>query len=459
MRYTLLPLSLLALGVSATAIPAQPVMMTDKSVYDVIKGLGDSMKFQQYLDKNPDVRSRLQDLSHKYTVFVPNDKAFEKLPDDLKDSLFMVDNAEFLKYHIAHGDYAGAGMLTLHTVPSLMHEEDIGDHLQRIRIDAGLTSTNVNFYAKVLGTNTDAANGAVHQLDSVLIDPPRQGKLLKHFPGDFSTTKLGLEKTHLDQWLHRQSVRGGTGFIPSNKAWEAVDDDVRNWLFSDQGSDYLRAVLEYHVVFDRTLYSDTLYFGNDKERRRHHAALPADRVLRIGKRVASDEFLWYVDTAGETPVCREGAIPGEANAQIGSSCKISFPTVLEKSQLDVEVSRLLGHVTIRLNDKIDVQTMDGIARDGVLHSIDDVMLPCHKDNDHKHKDDKLLKDLSLDDLKKYLEPFVKHDSRKVGGHNHWMDGAVPHFQNLQEEMTHEHVAETLEDVKEHILHLLDTIEL
>ncbi|KAL2888249.1 Transforming growth factor-beta-induced protein ig-h3 [Ceratocystis lukuohia] len=457
MRYFTIPISLFALGAYASTLPVQPVMMADKSVYDVIRGLGDSIKFQQHVDKNPDIRARLQDLSNKYTVFVPNDEAFEKLPDHVKDRMFSADSAEFLKYHIAHGDYAGAGMLALHTIPSLLHEEDIGDHLQRIRIDAGLTSTNINFYAKILGSNTDAANGAVHQLDSVLIDPPRQGKLLQHFPGDFSTTKLGLDKTRLDKWLHRQSVEGGTAFVPSNKAWEGVKDDVRNWLFSDDGLEYLRVVLEYHVVFDRTLYSDTLYFG--KEEDRHHET-PAHRVLRIGKRVASDEFLWYVSTAGETPECKEGPIPGEANAQIGSSCKINFPTVLEKSQLDVEVSRLLGHVKIRLNDKVDVQTMDGIARDGVLHSIDEVLLPCHKNGkNHKHMDDKLLKDLELDELKKYLKEFVEHDSRKVGGHNHWMDGSMPHFKNVMEEETGRVVVEKLEDFKEHIHHILDEIEL
>lgn len=49
---------------------------------------------------------------------------------------------------------------------------------------------------------------------------------------------------------------GGTFFAPTNLAFKKLGPKVNAFLFSRWGEKYLKALLKYHVVLDRTLYSD-----------------------------------------------------------------------------------------------------------------------------------------------------------------------------------------------------------
>lgn len=52
---------------------------------------------------------------------------------------------------------------------------------------------------------------------------------------------------------------GGTIFAPSNFAFQRLGPKINGFLFSSYGRRYLKALLEYHVVANQTLYSDAYY--------------------------------------------------------------------------------------------------------------------------------------------------------------------------------------------------------
>lgn len=67
-------------------------------------------------------------------------------------------------------------------------------------------------------------------------------------------------KTRLIDTLNDTSKHiGGTLFAPSNFAFQLLGPRVNAFLFSSYGLKYLKGLLKYHVVPDKTLYSDAYY--------------------------------------------------------------------------------------------------------------------------------------------------------------------------------------------------------
>ena len=103
-------------------------------------------------------------------------------------------------------------------------------------------------------------NGVIHGVDSLLIPPPKVASIIQFLPGEFSTLELGLTKTGLLPAIADTSNHiGGTVFAPSNFAFQKLGPKINGFLFSKYGQKYLKALLEYHVVANQTLYSDAYY--------------------------------------------------------------------------------------------------------------------------------------------------------------------------------------------------------
>lgn len=93
-----------------------------------------------------------------------------------------------------------------------------------------------------------------------MVPPPKVVDILQFLPGEFSTLELGLTKTGLLEPLNDTSKHiGGTLFAPSNFAFQKLGPRINGFLFSSYGQKYLKALLEYHVVANQTLYSDAYY--------------------------------------------------------------------------------------------------------------------------------------------------------------------------------------------------------
>ena len=67
---------------------------------------------------------------------------------------------------------------------------------------------------------------------------------------------------------------GGTVFAPSNFAFQKLGPKINGFLFSKYGQKYLKALLEYHVVANQTLYSDAYYKAESVDNDMENAGVP-----------------------------------------------------------------------------------------------------------------------------------------------------------------------------------------
>lgn len=246
------------------------------TVYQLIAESKYTTKLAKLISEYDDLVQLLNGTAANYTVFAPTDKAFEKIPEHApKPSKELLK--EVLTYHVSSDFYPAGRILVSHTIPTLLKGEQLGGEPQRLSTNIGLRGLTVNFYSRVVAVNIVSThnprrcrsssngaqfgtNGVIHGVDSILVPPPNVVKIIELLPGEFSTLELGLTKTGLIEALNKTSNHvGGTIFAPSNFAFQKLGPRINAFLFSNYGQKYLKAILEYHVVANHTLYSDAYY--------------------------------------------------------------------------------------------------------------------------------------------------------------------------------------------------------
>ena len=108
-------------------------------------------------------------------------------------------------------------------------------------------------------------NGVCHGIDALLLPPPDILDLVEVLPTEFSTTEAALYRTGLLEELPKLRGKGLTVFTPSNHDWQKLGLKLNAFLFSECGNKYLRALMKYHVVVGRTLYSDAVDVPGDSK--------------------------------------------------------------------------------------------------------------------------------------------------------------------------------------------------
>lgn len=180
--------------------------------------------------------------------------------------------------------------------------------------------------------------------------------MLHQSPADFSTFTLALARTKLASKLDPAQRRGGTTFAPTNAAFRRLGEHANRFLFSTQGEKCLRALMQYHIVPNRTLYSDVLYSRNGKAHGLFSGHGSGNRHEGKG------------GSKGDS-----GLEDEYANVRLG--------TLLKKRDLEVDVKKGLGEVEMRVNGFGRVGRLDLLARDGVVHVLDRVLVPPRKIQD------------------------------------------------------------------------------
>jgi uncharacterized surface protein with fasciclin (FAS1) repeats len=304
------------------------------TVYQLIAGSKYTTKLASLIDRYDDLVKALNSTSGtNYTVFAPTDDVFKKIPEDhpepSKEELEAI-----LKYHVVPGDYDARKLFVSYTLPTALEGADLGKgNAQRLRVSLGLKGLTLNFYAHVTYPNIYAKNGIVHGIDSILVPPPSALKIISIMPGEFSTLQLALEKTGLAECLAKAPHKGGVLFAPTNRAFQRLGPRVNAFLFSEHGRKHLKALIEYHVVANQTLYSDAYYPAKGEE-------VDAE----------DDHRPFHID----------------------------LPTALEGYNLSIDVARYFGFINIRINGYNDVVVHDGIAKDGVIQVPRNVLIPPRK---------------------------------------------------------------------------------
>ncbi|KAH7122294.1 FAS1 domain-containing protein [Dendryphion nanum] len=303
----------------------------NQTVYELISKSKYTTKLAKLIDEYDDLVEALNSTKANYTIFAPTDAAFEKIPDHGKKP-----SKEFLKailqYHVSDDFYPAGRVLHSYTIPTLYKPEKLG-HAQRLTVRVTLKGPAINFYARIVAANIFATNGVIHGLDSILVPPPKVATIIDILPGEFSTLELGLTKTGLYEKINGSDNyphEGGTFFAPSNFAFKKLGPKVNAFLFSRFGLKYLKALLKYHIVVNQTLYTDAFYDAS------------------------KDSFV-------------ETARPPYFH--------FDLPTVLDGKTLAVDVARYGPFVEIKINGFSRVTVHDGVASDGVIQVVSNVLIP------------------------------------------------------------------------------------
>jgi uncharacterized surface protein with fasciclin (FAS1) repeats len=335
----------------------------NRTVYELINESKYTTKLAKWINEYDDIVQLLNGTKTNYTVFAPTDEAFEKIPDHgHKPSKEVLK--DILLYHVTDDFYPAGRVLKTYTIPTLFTPSKNLGHQQRLTVRVTLKGPAINFYSRLVAVNIFGTNGVVHGVDSILVPPPSVASIIDLLPGEFSTLELGLGKTGLFEKMNSTEYphNGGTLFAPSNFAFQKLGPKINAFLFSKYGEKYLRALLEYHIVVDQTLYSDAFYDGTKD----------ADKA------------------DGRPPYYH-----------------YDLPTVLADKYLAVDVGRYGPFVSIRINGFSRVTVHDGVASDGVIQVVSDVLVP-PKNAASGEQVFWQGEELDVEDFKERLQPFIEN---------------------------------------------------
>ncbi|OJJ35008.1 hypothetical protein ASPWEDRAFT_78282, partial [Aspergillus wentii DTO 134E9] len=335
---------------------------TDKTIYELLTNSKSTTILAAIINDDKYLIDTLNTTNANITVFVPTDSAFAKIPEDApRASKEFIRNA--ILYHVLPGVYPAHRIFDARTLPTFLNGSALGADLpQRLAVRGGgaKTGLTVNPYSRVNDADITTSNGLIHTIDSILIPPPQSLTLLNIVPATFSTFTLALLQTGLSTALDTSAHHGATIFAPTNKAFLALGLKINGFLFSNPGRKYLRALMKYHIVLNRTLYSDVFYT------------------------VDGD-----VDSLGED---------GFTN--------LDLPTLLVDHSLAVDVARRGSEISMRVNGFQSVAFTDALAEDGVVHLLDTVLIPPRKPSDSSSD----ASALTIEELKDHLSDWVaEHD--------------------------------------------------
>jgi uncharacterized surface protein with fasciclin (FAS1) repeats len=197
-----------------------------------------------------------------FTVFAPDNTAFDKLPEGLLQALLKPENKEILSsiltYHVVSGKVKAADLIKA-------IEEGAGTHtittVQGGQLTASLLGDNVVLTdasgnkATVTATDVEASNGVIHILNSVVVpgdvnpaDLLGAGDIVAVASGneDFSTLVAAVQAAGLVETL--QGAGPFTVFAPNNDAFAKLPDGTLDNLLKPESRDALTGILTYHVV-------------------------------------------------------------------------------------------------------------------------------------------------------------------------------------------------------------------
>ena len=174
-----------------------------------------------------------------FTVFAPTDDAFAKLPAGTVESLLgdIPALTDILLYHVVAANAKAADVVTLDSVVTVQGQP------VTITVDGDAVLVNE---ARVVITDIEASNGAIHVIDSVLIPPQELGTIVDVAVADgrFTTLVAAVQAAGLVETL--QGEGPFTVFAPTDDAFAKLPAGTVESLLGDIPA--LTDILLYHVV-------------------------------------------------------------------------------------------------------------------------------------------------------------------------------------------------------------------
>ncbi len=211
-----------------------------------------------------------------FTVFVPTDEAFAKLPEGTVEGLLKPENkkqlAAILTYHVVPGRLDAAHVVKLAAAQTVQGAS--------VRINAEHGKVMID-KATVLKADIGTSNGVIHVIDSVLMPPKQheQGSAKKAeshaakqaaadivdvaaSAGSFNTLVAAVKAAGLVETLKGEGPF--TVFAPTDEAFAKLPKGTVESLLQPENKDQLVKILTYHVVAGKVLAADVVKLSHAK---------------------------------------------------------------------------------------------------------------------------------------------------------------------------------------------------
>ncbi|SPJ88299.1 uncharacterized protein FTOL_12554 [Fusarium torulosum] len=322
----------------------EPHYETNLTIWEILNKDDRVSKFVEIVGKLPDIVRGLSAPQARFTVYAPVNEAFDSF-------YFPPDPPPFFNLFIA-GCHMGPGPIsaerlqTLGTVPSFVNGDIFFTYKQRISVQQTSNGLMLNHAARLLPGNKSqsvAVNGFIHHIDTVLVLPNSTAHALRTRP-ELLTFRRGLEASKLSKDIYDTNAHiSQTVFAPTNAAFDRLGKKTTQFLFSHGGSPYLRALLKYHIVANKTLFSDTYWPHNGTE------------LLDLTQAKSKEPHRFDLPTLHKNLTLEVESLKGQKN-------------------WGLSVAKGRGGES-KSDGFIPVSTPDIILMDGVVHLIDSVLLP------------------------------------------------------------------------------------
>ncbi|MCJ1383213.1 hypothetical protein MMC17_006326 [Xylographa soralifera] len=321
------------------------------TMFDILSSSKYTSELMRLIKGCPDLLARLKDTETNHTIWAPIDAAFFNCAEiPRKPSYTLVK--EILEHHITPHFMPMSRVLVTPNIPVLLSSWK--PHLtdkHRLRLRPSPIGMTVNLAARIVGDEIFACNGVIHVVNEVVLPPPSVMEVVQSLPSTrFSTLQLALKKSRLSEKFDHARLMRSTLFAPNNEAFHKLGDGINTFLDSKEGESHLEALLQYHIAPNQTLFSNAFYNSPDP-----YAGPPSPSTSSS-----------YYFIGGDSP---------HGHRLIKGRRCFTLSTMLCGQDVSVDVSRYGGLITMRVNDSATVTTQDHMARNGVIHEIDNVLIP------------------------------------------------------------------------------------
>ncbi|CAG8362202.1 unnamed protein product [Penicillium salamii] len=226
----------------------------DHTIWETIQQNEQTTRLAELISNDKELIELLSQ-KENHTIFAPTNHALSQL--DLPANVL----SNFLRYHIVPGRFHLHELALHQTLPTKLTEESLGKLPQRLVIDL-VDEAILNRRSIVLRADISTKNGVIHIIDLPLHLPLETRAMIP----EESIFARALAQTQLSQYMDPAHRRGGTTFVPTDRAFRRLGRRANEFLFSEEGAACLRALVGYHIVANRTVYSDMVYAdGKAKE--------------------------------------------------------------------------------------------------------------------------------------------------------------------------------------------------
>ena len=254
-----------------------------------------------------------------FTLFAPNDKAFEKLPEGNLNQLLQDTSKlkEILLYHVVSGN------VLANDVVKLKEAKTVSNQIIKIKVNAD--GVLLNDSSNVIRTDVLAKNGTIHIIDTVLMPRVKARKTLVSVAKSAGLfTKLLESATKANLIATLESKGPFTLFAPTDEAFAKLPPDTLDSLLQDIPQ--LTDLLLYHVVEGQFLSKKIVQLKEIKTMNQKKLAIQVkgnnvlvDNAKAIQTDVeAENGVIHFIDTVLIPPVASLVQPVGKLNTYLGS---------------------------------------------------------------------------------------------------------------------------------------------